>query len=683
KILYGNKTPYRQFGDVFPDETDFMFHTYFDYGTTDLNIEPFVKLNPWDFRPDAFSDYKAGFEIRTTRLCRRVLLFHVFEELAQRPDKSDKKTLIKSVNFEYDTSTEQDFTFLKRITSYGYIKMPAGTYSHKKLPPMEFDYQPHEWTSEIKAVSQDALVHAPGGIEQAPYQFVDLYNEGLSGILSEQAYGWYYKHNLGVWSDEENSELLFEQAKLVTPKPSFAGLGGQLQLVDLDADGGKQLVSFEAEPRGYFELDDSNEWLGLRSFKALPNLDFGDSNTRMLDLNGDGKPEVVISEENVFTWYASEGREGFAPAQKTSKPFDEEAGPHIVFADAKQTIYLADMSGDGMTDILRIRNGEVCYWPNLGYGKFGAKVALDNGPVFDHPDSFNAAYLRLADIDGSGTSDIIYLGKKKFTCWKNLSGNRFSSTPFEIDPFPEIHSQSKITVIDLLGNGVACIVWSSPLSKDANSPLKYIDLMNSKKPHVMVSYKNNMGKEVSLEYTPSTKFYIEDKLADKPWVTKLHFPVHCVSKTTTEDKISGYKFVSKYKYHHGYYDHPEREFRGFGMVERTDAETFEHWIKSGATNITDATLHQEPVVSKSWHHTGAFLQRDKILNQFAKDYWYEEMQRQGFIATHHEVALPDARLVAAPGINPSVIDHLSTQEWQEALRACKGMALRSETFAKD
>jgi hypothetical protein len=59
--------------------------------------------------------------------------------------------------------------------------------------------------------------------------------------------------------------------------------------------------------------------------------------------------------------------------------------------------------------------------------------------------------------------------------------------------------------------------------------------------------------------------------------------------------------------------------------------------KSDATNITDATLHQEPVVSKSWHHTGAFLQKDKILNQFEKDYWYEEMQRQGFSVTHHEV----------------------------------------------
>src|SRR6478735_3188536 len=109
----------------------------------------------------------------------------------------------------------------------------------------------------------------------------------------------------------------------------------------------------------------------------------------------------------------------------------------------------------------------------------------------------------------------------------NLSGNVFSTIPFEIDAFPDIHSHAKITVTDLLGNGVACIVWSGGLPKDVGSPLRYIDLMNSKKPHIMVSYKNNLGKEVSLEYTPSTKFYIDDKLAGNPWITKLHFLVHC------------------------------------------------------------------------------------------------------------------------------------------------------------
>jgi RHS repeat-associated protein len=668
KVLYGNKTSYKKIGDDFPDESGYLFSTVFDYGTLDVN-DPVDQINSWDFRTDAFSDYKAGFEIRTTRLCKRVLLFHYF------PGTGEYNGLVKSTDFEYDTTDQQDFTFLKSITSCGYIKTGPGSYTGKKLPAIEFAYQKHDWNSTVKTISAEDLIHAPSGLDEQQYQFTDLFNEGLSGILTEQGNGWYYKHNLG--------DGKFERAKMVSPKPSFTGLGNQLQLVDLDADGGKQLAGFNSEPKGFFELDDDNEWRPFRVFENLPNINLQDSNTRMIDLNGDGKADLLITEDNVFTCYESMGRKGFLESYKTVKSFDEESGPHIIFADPTQTIFLADMSGDGMTDIARIRNGEVCYWPNLGYGKFGAKVAMDNAPLFDHPDSFNPSFLKLADIDGSGTPDIIYLGKNKFTCWMNLSGNAFSTAPFEIEAFPDINNQAKITATDLLGNGVACIVWSSSLSKDGYSPLRYIDLMNSKKPHIMVSYKNNLGKEVSLEYTPSTKFYIEDKLAGKPWITKLHFPVHCISKTETIDKISGWRFVSSYKYHHGYYDHPEREFRGFGMVEQTDSEHFEHWAKADATNIVDATLHQEPVVTKSWFHTGAFLRKEKILNQFAHEYWFEEMSRQGFPVTHPEIPLPDARIIPAQGILQPIIDHLSADEWREALRACKSMPLRSEVFAHD
>jgi RHS repeat-associated protein len=668
KVLYGNKTPYKNFSDTYPNETDYFFQTIFDYGEYNTNA-PYDKINTWNCRKDAFSEYNTGFEIRTTRLSKRVLLFHYFSEL---PGGS---ALVKSVEFEYDTTTVEDFTFLKSCTSYGYIKKPDGTYSYKNLPPIEFEYQGHDWNKDIKTVASENMVHAPTGLDESEYQFTDLFNEGLSGILTEQGEGWFYKHNL--------SDGKFAQAKLVSPKPSFAGIGSRLQLMDLDADGGKELVNFNTEPKGYFELSDEEEWQAFRTFENLPNINMGDTNARMLDLNGDGKPEVLITEDHVFTWYEFAGRKGFERAYKTVKPFDEEAGPHIVFAEPTQTIFLADMSGDGLTDIVRIRNGEICYWPNLGYGKFGKKVGMDLAPVFDHPDLFNPSYLRLVDIDGSGTTDIIYLAKNKFSCWMNLNGNAFSTTPFEIADFPEIHSQAKITITDLLGNGVACIVWSSILSRDSHAPLKYIDLMNSKKPHIMVSYKNNLGKEVSLEYTPSTQFYIEDKLAGKPWVTKLHFPVHCISKTETRDTISGYRFVSSYKYHHGYYDHAEREFRGFGMVEQTDAEHFDHWVKGNASNIVERELHQEPVITKSWFHTGAFLSKAKILNQFANEYWYEEMNRQGFSVVNHETPLPYAWLIPAPGLDASIIDHLSAQEWREALRACKSMALRSEVFAND
>ncbi len=286
KGLYGNKKPYKKFNDAYPSETDYLFQTVFDYGEYDTNA-PYAKIKDWDFRIDAFSEYKSGFEIRTTRLCKRVLLFHNFDG----PD--EYSGLVKSLNFEYDTSSEEDFSFLKSITAYGYIKKPDETYTHKNLPPIEFEYQKHEWNTDVKSISPDALVHAPAGLDEPLYQFTDLFNEGLSGILTEQADGWYYKHNLG--------DGKFEQAKLVSPKPSFAGLGSQLQLADLDADGEKQLVSYSSQPKGYFELSDEDEWQSFRTFESLPNIDFSDANTRMVDLNGDGMPDVLITEDNVFT----------------------------------------------------------------------------------------------------------------------------------------------------------------------------------------------------------------------------------------------------------------------------------------------------------------------------------------------------------------------------------------------
>ena len=663
KVLYGNTEPYNKFNDPFIADDKFLFETVFDYG------EPAIKpdiINTAKSRTDAFSDYKAGFEIRTTRLCKRVLLFHHFAEY---------DGLVRSLDFIYDLTVQEDFTFLKSVTTKGYIKKSDGTYSQKNLPPIEFAYQSHDWNKEIKAISSENFVHAPSGLDEGQYQFTDLFNEGLSGILTEQAGGWYYKHNLG------NGQ--FEHAKLISPRPSFSGLGSQLQLADLDANGGKQLVNYSAEPKGYFDLNDDEEWQPFKNFKNLPHIDLNDLNTRMLDLNGDGKADILISEDNIFTWFESAGKKGFENNYRTEKSFDEENGPAIVFADSTQSIFLADMSGDGLSDIVRIRNGEICYWPNFGYGKFGAKVLMDHSPVFDLPGAFKTSLIRMADIDGSGTTDIIYLGKNKFSCWSNLSGNSFSTAPFEIDAFPDIHNQSKITVTDLLGNGVACIVWSSPMAKDAHSPLRYIDLMNSKKPHVMIGYKNNMGKEVSMEYKPSTQFYLEDKKAGKPWATKLHFPVHCIAKTETRDRISGYLFVSTYKYHHGYYDHAEREFRGFGMVEQQDVEDFEQWKKREGTNVLDENdLNQPPVISKTWVHTGAFLSNEEILTQFKKEYWFEEMDRQKFPVTANEHELPDATVIDEKG-NVIATGKMDAQDWQEALRACKGMTLRTEIFSKD
>ena len=92
--------------------------------------------------------------------------------------------------------------------------------------------------------------------------------------------------------------------------------------------------------------------------------------------------------------------------------------------------------------------------------------------------------------------------------------------------------------------------------------------MGGQKPHLLVRSTNNLGAETKVDYASSTKFYLEDKAAGNPWITRCPFPVHVVERMTTFDRISGNRFATSYKYHHGYFDGVEREFRGFGMVEQ-------------------------------------------------------------------------------------------------------------------
>ena len=672
RIRYGNAVPYPvQSIDAYNPATlgnnaGYLFETVFDF-TDEHLLKPNDVNTTWLCRCEPFSDYKAGFEIRTYRLCRRILFFHNFKEL--NDNKNAASCLVRSLDLSYklfqnpsatpDQIRNAEADYITSIQQSGYIKV-GNSYSKKSLPPIEFSYQVLTWNKTVLNVTKENMENDPVGLSQG-YQWTDLWSEGISGILSEQVNGWFYKSNLGNGN--------FTPAVPVIPKPSFLGLStGQLQLQDLEADGRKFIVSISPPVQGYFEISDDNEWQPFQSFDQMPNINLNDPNTKYIDLNGDGKPDLIISEENVFTWYENLGVAGYDSAELAAKPYDEEKGPAIVFADLTQSIFLADLSGDGLTDIVRIRNGEICYWPNMGYGKFGAKVNMDNAPVFDLPDQFNPSYLHLFDVSGTGATDIIYLGKNQFNTWLNLSGNAWSNVK-AIDSFPSTELPNQITVVDFLGNGTGCIVWSSPLPEYAYAPMRYIDLMSSNKPYIMSGYKNNFGKEVSWNYQSSTHFYLEDKQNLQPWTTKLPFAVQCVSKTTVTDKWQNTQFSNQYSYHHGYYDHAEREFRGFGRVDQIDCETFGEFDNANANSpyITqDKTLYQPPIFTKTWFHLGAFFNRENILSQFATEYFKTDR--------FTENALPEPDLQNAD---------LNAIEWREALRSCKGMMLRQEVYELD
>ena len=102
RISYGNHVSRLVQPDL--SRADWMFEVVFDYGEHDINAATPDERRAWPVRNDPFSSYRAGFEVRTYRLCQRVLMFHHFP--AEPEVGAD--CLVRSTDFTY--SYERDAT---------------------------------------------------------------------------------------------------------------------------------------------------------------------------------------------------------------------------------------------------------------------------------------------------------------------------------------------------------------------------------------------------------------------------------------------------------------------------------------------------------------------------------------------------------------------------------------------
>ncbi len=711
-VRYGNRVPYfvdeAQPYHLAPPAGAFHFHLVLDHGDHDHDDprpDP-VPGREWPGRADPFSSYRGGFEVRTQRLVRRVLMFHEFDEL-----DGGRPTLVRSLDLSYagnavdqpiDGDQPIDVALLTSVTQRGYTRRPDGTLSVRALPPVQLDYQPLVWSTEVRTVHADDAAHLPA--IGAGTQWLDLDGDGLVGAFTESEGAWHYRASLGPSGPDGGLRL--DRPRPVDPKPSFTGMStGTLSLVDLDADGCKQIVVRTPEIDGFFERVGEG-WAPLRPTERALRVPLDDRHVRMLDLVGDGRTDVLIAGDDELVWYRSLGRRGHDTARRAPRALDEEHGPAAVFVDDVQSVFLADMSGDGLIDIVRIRNGDVSYWPNLGHGRFGARVAMDGAPFFDSSDQFHPERLRLADITGTGTTDIVHLGRGGCIAYRNLAGNGWSG-PQRLAG-PPAHHGIDVSVTDVLGNGTPCLVWCSPLPADRDRPLRYVDLMGGTKPHLLCAQRNNLGAERTLTYRTSTWFLLRDRAEGRPWATRLAFPVHCVHTSAVHDRVAGTMLTSTFRYHHGTYDAAEREFRGFACVEQLDAEDAESWARDVDGRLVDAALRQAPSLTITWFHTGvggtvrstvgdaagnavsdaagnavSDTAGGGLIARLRAEQWDAVRRRLGMPVDVDELQLAPPGVEPAPGLGAAAFPDWDAELARQATRACRGTELRRELFGLD
>lgn len=689
-VRYGNIEPWHadwsEHGPEpeLPGADAFHFELLLDYGEYDLESPSPSDEGRRAVRPDPFSSYRAGFEIRTYRRCLRALMFHHFpHEPTCGPHR-----LVRALELRYTDQVETPdptapvYTMIAAVVEAGYGDDPSaddpsdagprhpGRLLRRSLPPLEFEYSRAVVDPTIRQLPRESARNLPEGLADSAPEWVDLHAEGLPGALYRGRKAWWYKRNLSPLEPASGARL--GELERVSGLPA----GADVRLLDLSGGGHLDAVTFERGLAGYSERVGAENWTPWQPFTTMPTVAVHGPRQRMLDLTGNGTPDLLLAEDEVWLAYPSLGRAGYGSALPNRAPWDEGTGTTLVLSDEAESLHLADMTGDGLSDLVRTRNGEVAYWPNLGYGRFGRKVTMDRAPRFAAEGEFDPSRMRLADIDGTGSADLLYLGVDGVLVCFNQSGNAWSR-PQRLAVFPGASPETTVQVLDLRGTGTSCLVWSSSLPSEAGAPLRYIDLMSGGKPHLLVRARNNVGGETRLTYAPSTRFSLADRERGEPWVTTLPFPVQVVERSEVFDWVTRSRFVTRYAYHHGYYDGLEREFRGFAVVDRWDTEEHRGDTDFPDAENWDAASWSPPMRTRSWFHTGAFELGEDASRTLRAGYW-REPREPGCADTTPQLSHPVLDDGSAPGSGP-----LSPADLREAARSLKGSVLRSESYAED
>ena len=249
------------------------------------------------------------------------------------------------------------------------------------------------------------------------------------------------------------------------------------------------------------------------------------------------------------------------------------AGVPVRFGDS--TIRLGDMNGDGLTDIVYVNQGDVRYWPGRGDGSWGTGplgacaggfaegtyVAMDASPAYSDP---SGSGLRLDDVNGDGLDDLVQVRFDAIDLWLNVDGEGFTPRHVIAGVVPAQGPlwASKVRLADVNGSGTRDILWGE------GGKYRYIDLAGGERPWVLIHVDNGLGKTTDIGYASSTALMLAAEAAGDPWQSTAPMPLYVVTSSTERDNLqevggAAGEYVTAYDYRDPVYDGRQREFRGF------------------------------------------------------------------------------------------------------------------------
>jgi|CXWK01.1.fsa_nt_gi RHS repeat-associated protein len=520
---------------------------------------------------------------------------------------------VKKYILSYVTPAIRIRSLLHSVTETG--RDESGT--EISFQPYVFEYQDSDipgWVEDVSGwVLPEPIIEYGNGVKSAGSFFIELNGDGLPDIIRSRTSTTQSPNDISRAYINTGNNWSFSQDW--TNALNIVAPSGDRFITNIDTDMGYRIVDVNGDGRddilrnkplvspskayinnGEGWVDDSAWYPPVPLVKSNGQ----DNGVRILDLSGDGLPDISLSNNiNSNVTYTNTGS-GWN--QNTSTWIAPSY--YIDTSSYDMGLIPMDLNGDGLTDWVR-------GWGSTSSGTVRQKYLNDGSanwlganllPGINADEVFiqnrkDLGY-RIADVNGDGLTDIIKFlhenggndDKRGYINtgikWTDVSTDWNMPLPFmEMAPWSDTGNR----LIDYNGDGMVDVIGRDQFNVDT---IAYKN--QSKKVDLLTQITYPMGGSTSVEYKAIQQF--RDNSGNL--LNQVPFSIFVVSKISKDDAINN-SAESAYVYQDGYFSPTpvlDRKFAGFGLVTKTNPDgskvkTYFHQASSTLSSLGEYDDH--------------------------------------------------------------------------------------------
>lgn len=507
-------------------------------------------------KEDENVSYKTGFKVETNYIIQVI-------------EKDYNDNLIQRYDLSYITGDNNTRTLLEKIQEVAYEE---STQIFTTLPADSFEYEKNDDDWSLKS-SYTIPVNLWNGYNEASgARFADVNGDALPDIIYASKNNDHKIYiNKGTETGWEYNSNYYFPVSFVDKYGTDLGI----RLADVNGDMLVDILEASYDENSTY-LNNGSGW-SLDQNYSIP-VDFvdkynGDLGTRIAEVNGDGFPDLIQSDNGKNAVYLN----------KVNSPGWEYAGSYYVpekFTYAGTA--LADINGDNLVDILYSRENsyKAVYINN---GKDWLYDGQYNIPVYIATKDGGDNGVRIEDANGDGLVDIFYardddFDNRKVFINKNDNTGWFENNSYSIPKPFIVYSGTEdngVRLEDINGDGLVDFVYrndSAPISSgDPANINNRVYAHSGDSPDLLRFFYSDKGGKIQINYSTTAEYKdSSNKLLNPkmPILVETVLDIFWFHNQTATPKTVSYEYINGQYY---YKDSLNRKFAGFGIISQSDS----------------------------------------------------------------------------------------------------------------